>query len=88
MTKNIIDNPESLLYNKMEVFVVDNANDHKTLQFQNKKIHVFLQNQKGSAGGFTRGMMEITQNKNFTHCVVMDDDVRLYPAVIERLYLF
>ena len=88
LTKNIIDNPESLLYNKMEVFVVDNANDHKTLQFQNKKIHVFLQNQKGSAGGFTRGMMEITQNKNFTHCVVMDDDVRLYPAVIERLYLF
>lgn len=88
LTENIIDNPESYLHDKMEIFIVDNANDHKTLQFQRNKIHVFLQNQKGSAGGFTRGMLEVTQNKNFTHCVVMDDDVQLYPAVFERLYLF
>lgn len=88
LTKDILNNPENILYNQMEVFIVDNANDRKTLQLQRNKIYVFLQNRKGSAGGFTRGMLEITKRQNFTHCIVMDDDVYLYPAVIERLYCF
>ena len=86
--KSAMNEKDSLLHNKMEIFIVDNGNDNKTRQLVSENVHVFLQDAKGSAGGFTRGMLEITDRQAFTHCIVMDDDVYLYPEVLERLYCF
>lgn len=88
LKNDLISNPLSELYDKIDVFVVDNANDPHTRCLEDDRIHVFLQDQKGSTGGFTRGMLEIMKQQDFTHCVLMDDDVYLYPPVLERLYWF
>ena len=45
----------------------------------------------GGAGGFARGMLEILRDKNqkgFTHILLMDDDTRMQPDLLVRVYGF
>lgn len=84
----ILNNPESPLYNRLEIFVSDNG---KTLpsNLNSDYIHVFPNRNLGGAGGFTRSMIEImhdTKVKGFTHVLLMDDDVRMNPDSLERTY--
>lgn len=50
LTKDILNNPENILYNQMEVFIVDNANDRKTLQLQKIKYMYFCRTEKAVQG--------------------------------------
>lgn len=88
LKETIIYKEDNPIHDKLEVFVVDNGNNTKTYELSDAQIHVFLQEEKGSTGGFTRGMLEIERKQTFTHCLLMDDDVYLYPEVLERLYYF
>ena len=85
LKKNIIDNVKSPLYEKLDIFVSDNA---KTLpeDIQSEHIRIFKNKNLGGSGGFGRGMYEILKEKEksgFTHILLMDDDVRIsYEALL------
>lgn len=88
LSKAILENPESAMYGKLEVFISDNS---KTLGtgLDTEYIHVFPNRNLGGAGGFTRSMIEAkkaSQEKHFTHILMMDDDVRLNPDSLLRTY--
>ena len=90
LEKDILNNPDSFLYNKLEVFIADNG---KTLgnSISTDKIHVFPNANTGGSGGFTRGLKEIlavSDEKKITHTIFMDDDIKLIPQVIERTVQF
>ena len=90
LENEILNNPDSFLYNKLEVFIADNG---KTLgnSITTDKIHVFPNANTGGSGGFTRGLQEIltvSDEKKITHTIFMDDDIKLIPQVIERTAQF
>lgn len=88
LSKAYFNDKNSLLYNKLEIFISDNA---KTLSedLKSKHVHIFKNKNVGGAGGFTRGLIEIIRNGNkngITHALLMDDDIVLEPEVIYRTY--
>ena len=87
LKEKYLDNQESFLCDKMEIFVSDNAQTLDAKILENKKIHIYKNKNVGGAGGFTRGIIEIYKKhkeKNITHILVMDDDVRIEPESIYR----
>lgn len=85
----IILNTESPLHDKLEVYVADNGQTLDKESFNSDKIHLFSNPNLGGAGGFARTMIEAMvydKTKDFTHLILMDDDIILYPAVLERAY--
>ncbi len=79
--RRIGENPPSFL---PTVFVVDNGNTLGGETFPGFVRYVPNRN-CGGTGGFTRGMLEILdQGDAFTHVLLMDDDIVLDPAVLER----
>ena len=103
LVANIIDNPDSPLYGKLQIYISDNACSLKPEHFQvaltpvsakmhaADSIHVYPNKNTGGAGGFTRTMSEAILNntqQHFTHLLLMDDDIVLDTAVLERTYLF
>lgn len=65
-------------------FVIDNG---RTLNhtLEDKSISILPNPNVGGSGGFARGMLEVLKNKaNFTHVLLMDDDVSLCAESIKR----
>lgn len=91
LQKNIFDNPNSVLYNQLEVFVTDNAKSLNINEFSSEYIHVFPNKNVGGTGGFTRGLIEILNYNEkisrFTHAIFMDDDIILDISALERTYV-
>ncbi len=82
-----LDNKESYLYDKLEIFVSDNAHTLDIDRLSTDKIHIVQNKNVGGAGGFTRGIIEIKkvqQKKKITHILVMDDDIVIEPESIFR----
>ncbi len=93
---DIISNPDSPMYGKLDVYISDNAGTITPDFFQftsthvSDSIHIFSNKNTGGAGGFTRTMLEAVideKERHFTHLLLMDDDIILDTAVIERTYL-
>ena len=91
LLKMIIRNPESPLHGRLDVYVSDNG---RTLDYEalnSEHVHVFPNKNLGGAGGFGRSMYESMlqkTKKGYTHIIMMDDDIRLDPHVLERNYAF
>lgn len=71
----------------VEIFVIDNAKTIDAGQINESWIHLFSNMNAGGSGGYTRGMLEVIncqEEKQFTHCILMDDDIVIDPAVVER----
>lgn len=88
LRREIIENPQSPMYGKLEVFISDNS---KSLNagVATDEIHVFPNRNLGGAGGFGRCMVEImkvAKEKSITHILMMDDDIRLNPDSLLRTY--
>ena len=68
------------------VMVIDNG---RTIEEKNSASLQIMHNRNfGGSGGFTRGLMEqVSQNKN-THAILMDDDIVIELAALDRLYSF
>ena len=78
---------KSVLKEKIEVFVVDNASELSLLQ--EKWLHLYHNPNTGGSGGFSRGMDEVVKfysDFSSTHVLLMDDDVMVQPESILRLY--
>ena len=82
-----LDNMESPMYGKLEIFVSDNAGTLDQDRLGGENIHIFKNRNAGGAGGFTRGLIEAyrqKQKKGITHILLMDDDVRIEPESVFR----
>ncbi len=82
--KDIIENPESPLYGRLEMYISDNGKTLEAYGLASENIHIFPNKNAGGAGGFTRGMIEILKRpqKGITHVLLMDDDVVVDTASI------
>lgn len=70
-----------------EVLVVDNGKTLDAESLSGNGIKVIPNDNVGGAGGFTRGMIEALESpKEFTHVLLMDDDVAVSPESIKRTY--
>ncbi len=88
LRETILENRASPLYGNLEVFISDNS---KTLNadLETDSIHIFPNRNLGGAGGFTRSMIEAkkaSEDKHFTHILMMDDDIRLNPDSLLLTY--
>ena len=87
--RDLAENPDSELYQKVEVYVSDNGQTLALDTFESKNVHLFPNKNMGGAGGFTRTMIEgVLKNENcpFTHFILMDDDICINTNAIERNY--
>ena len=67
-------------FNKVSVYVVDNSKNLPEVE----GITIIPNENLGGAGGFTRGLMELKENGEFTHCLFMDDDASCEIESIKR----
>lgn len=86
MNRDLIENEDSPLYGRLEVFISDNGQTLDTYNLQSENIHIVRNKNTGGAGGFTRGLIEILKHpdKKITHALLMDDDVIIDTASIVR----
>lgn len=69
---------------RLHVFVIDNAS---TLSLPEGELYTIFPNKNtGGSGGFTRGMMEVCARKEYTHMLLMDDDVSFSFETVEKTY--
>lgn len=57
------------------IYIVDNAQNLNPNDFECENITLIPNRNTGGAGGFTRGMQEAMKRNDFTHILLMDDDV-------------
>lgn len=87
----ILDNPQSELYDKLEIIVSDNGQTLQNYNYFHPKVKIVSNINAGGSGGFARCMLEaITRSPDFhfTHFILMDDDIILDSEVLARTYSF
>lgn len=91
---NILQNPESILFNNLDIYVADNGNSVKDVLDENnikldRHIHLFHNINAGGSAGFTRCIIEFLKKEiPPTHILLMDDDVTFETESIERTTAF
>lgn len=86
--KDLVENPNSALRDKIQIFISDNG---RTLgnDLESEHVHIFPNKNAGGAGGFTRTMIEALKSRQeFTHMLLMDDDVLINPESVSRTIAF
>lgn len=89
LKSRILDNPSALLYNNLDIFLVDNGRTLDPASFTDKHMYLFQNMNAGGSGGFTRGMIEILErqkDRGFTHVILLDDDALMEPDAFNRTY--
>lgn len=89
LRRGLIENESSPLYQRLYVYVSDNGNTLPLSELSDEYVHVMANKNAGGAGGFGRCMLEAYNAKdkyNFTHILLMDDDIVLEPESILRTY--
>jgi GT2 family glycosyltransferase len=69
------------------MFVVDNGRTLDADALSDDLVTVIPNENVGGAGGFARGMIAaLESDEGFTHVLLMDDDVRIFPESLKRTY--
>lgn len=87
--KNFIENKESPLYGHLKIFIIDNGGTIDIEAMATSDIYIFHNPNVGGAGGFSRGLLEISKKKeqeHITNAIFMDDDIEILPEAIIRTY--
>ncbi len=71
----------------IEIIAVDNAGSVSAEDIPNE-VRLIPNENTGGSGGFSRGMAEAARAKQFTHFILMDDDVRLDMISLSKLVGF
>ncbi|MBQ9990406.1 MAG: glycosyltransferase family 2 protein [Lachnospiraceae bacterium] len=89
LKKNIIENPQNEMYRHLMVFISDNGDTLGNENISGEYIQIVKNKNVGGAGGFTRGLMEILENRSFcaTHALMMDDDIIITTEALFRTYM-
>ena len=88
---NILNNKDSCINDKIEVYIADNGQTIPTDYFNSPFVHIYPNLNLGGSAGFTRTIIESMLNDNrkaFSHIILMDDDIVLSTDVLERTYQF
>lgn len=85
----LMQNPDSPLYGNLEIFISDNAQTLDIDALSSETVHIFPNKNAGGSGGFTRTIIEaLNSGKEFTHMLLMDDDILINPDALVRTYTF
>ncbi|MBQ8688626.1 MAG: glycosyltransferase [Ruminococcus sp.] len=91
LRSSFLDAPDSFLYDKLEIFISDNAGTLDIPALSSEKIHIVKNKNVGGAGGFTRGLIEIQnvrKERKITHVLLNDDDIVYEPEALFRTCTF
>lgn len=74
---------------QVEIFVIDNGQTLMREDVENKYISLYPNKNYGGSGGFTRGIIEALKRKSeFSHVLLMDDDILLESNVLVKTIRF
>lgn len=91
LENNILTNKNSILFNKLNIYITDNAMTIDEDAFKSNYVHLTKQDAFGSVGGFTRGLINILNDKylnSYDYVIFLDDDLTLDTRILERNYIF
>ena len=71
------------LGNRFGIFVVDNGNTLKEEDVEGALL--FPNPNTGGSGGFTRGMLEVKAREEYTHFLLMDDDLIFETEILAKI---
>lgn len=81
--------PEQEAAQHLEVFVVDNGRTLRREKIETPYVRLFPNKNCGGSGGFTRGIIEALRRKEeFSHVLLMDDDILLESNVLVKTIRF
>lgn len=69
---------------KVALHVIDNSQNLPDID----GVNIIPNENLGGSGGFSRGLMELRENGNYTHCLFMDDDASCEVEGIKRTVAF
>lgn len=85
--KDGVADPADPIHGNFHMFVVDNGQTLDARALTDDVVTVLPNKNAGGAGGFARGMMEVTKpGTEYTHVILMDDDVVIFPESIKRTF--
>lgn len=68
------------------LFVVDNGRTLVPQEYETDAVSIIPNANVGGSGGFARGMMAALEKGDFTHVLLMDDDVSIQPESFLRTF--
>ena len=80
---------QSILADNIGVFVADNGGTLTESDYPDRGVKVMKNKNVGGTGGFVRCLLEALEDpdKEWTHILFLDDDIRLEPESIYRTYM-
>jgi galactofuranosylgalactofuranosylrhamnosyl-N-acetylglucosaminyl-diphospho-decaprenol beta-1,5/1,6-galactofuranosyltransferase len=91
INEQLFNDPAHSLKDDLYIYIVDNGRSLDVQKYASLNIRVIPNINAGGAGGFARGMLAATDDRQkygFTHILLMDDDVRFEPESIARTISF
>jgi GT2 family glycosyltransferase len=83
-----LEGPESIK-DKVKFFIIDNGKTIPPDRWNGEHIRVFPNKNYGGSGGFTRGIIEAYRRRDeFTHVLLMDDDIVFDPETLVKTVRF
>lgn len=87
LVKTGISHEDGPIRDHFHMFVVDNGQTLDSASLSDELVTVLPNPNTGGSGGFARGMMEATEAPSqFTHIILMDDDVSIMPESLIRTF--
>ncbi len=89
LRETVLAQPQAEIARHLEVFVVDNGQTLRRDEVESHGIRLFPNKNLGGSGGFTRGIIEALRRKEeFSHVLLMDDDILLESNVLVKTIRF
>lgn len=87
LVKNEVLAADDVIAKNFHMFVIDNGRTLDAEALSNEGVTVLPNPNVGGSGGFARGMMEaMKHDENFTHVLLMDDDVSISTESLRRTF--
>ena len=87
LMRNAVREDDGPIHDRFHMFVVDNGSTLDACALSDDLVTVIPNANVGGAGGFARGMLAaMDAEAPYTHVVLMDDDVNVFPEAIKRTY--
>lgn len=87
LVKEGISKEDGPIHDHFHMFVVDNGQTLDSVSLSDELVTVLPNPNTGGSGGFARGMMVATDTPGqFTHIILMDDDVSIMPESLIRTF--
>ena len=87
LVKNEVLAADDVIARNFHMFVIDNGRTLDAEALSDEGVTVLPNPNVGGSGGFARGMMEaMKHDENFTHVLLMDDDVSISTESLKRTF--